>query len=87
MSKSKEPEVNELREEYQRNDLGTGIRGKYLRSYEEGSNLVLLSPDVAQAFPTNEAVNEALRSLIDHDPPRKSTGIKRPPTPRARNRR
>lgn len=34
-------------------------------SYHEGTNLVLLSPDVAKVFPTEEAVNEALRSLID----------------------
>jgi hypothetical protein len=55
---------DELRAEYRREDLGPGVRGKYLAAYRAGTNLVLLSPDVAQAFPTEEAVNEALRSLI-----------------------
>lgn len=56
---------DELRPEYRREDLGPGIRGKYFESYQEGTNLVLLNPDVAKVFPTEEAVNEALRSLID----------------------
>ena len=55
---------DELRPEYEREDLGQGIRGKYLESYRKGTNLVLLSPDVAKVFPTEEAVNEALRSLM-----------------------
>jgi len=42
-----------------------GVRGKYFEEYRKGTNLVLLSPDVARVFPTDEAVNEALRSLID----------------------
>jgi len=54
-----------MRKEYRREDLGTGVRGKYYREYKKGTNLVLLSPDVAKAFPTEEAVNEALRSLIN----------------------
>ncbi|OGQ67616.1 MAG: hypothetical protein A2W73_10785, partial [Deltaproteobacteria bacterium RIFCSPLOWO2_12_55_13] len=41
-----------------------GVRGKYFAAYQKGSNLVLLSPDVAKAFPNSEAVNEALRSLL-----------------------
>jgi len=63
---------DELRSEYRREDLGQGIRGKYFESYRKGSNLVLLSPDVAKVFPTEEAVNEVLRSLIDLA--QKSTG-------------
>jgi hypothetical protein len=55
---------DELRPEYKREDLGVGVRGKYLEEYRKGTNLVLLSPDVAKVFPTEEAVNEALRSLI-----------------------
>jgi hypothetical protein len=67
---------DELRPEYRREDLGRGIRGKYFESYRKGSNLVLLSPDVAKVFPTDEVVNEVLRSLIDLA--QKSTGrIKR----------
>ena len=55
---------DELRPEYKREDLGQGIRGKHYEEYQQGSNLVLLSPDVAAAFPTEEVVNETLRSLI-----------------------
>jgi len=57
-------ETDELRPEYKREDLGVGVRGKYFESYREGTNLVLLSPDVAKVFSTEEAVNDALRSLI-----------------------
>jgi hypothetical protein len=57
---------------YKREDLGTGVRGKYFESYTKGTNLVLLSPDVAKVFTTEEEVNEALRSLINLA--KKSTG-------------
>lgn len=63
---------DELRPEYKREDLGVGVRGKYFEEYRKGTNLVLLSPDVAKVFPTEEAVNEALRSLISLA--KKSTG-------------
>ena len=63
---------DELRPEYKREDLGKGVRGKYLESYRSGTNLVLLSPDVAKVFSSEEAVNEALRSLISIA--KKSTG-------------
>ncbi|MBI3803840.1 MAG: hypothetical protein HY282_08775 [Nitrospirae bacterium] len=55
---------DELRPEYKRSDLGRGVRGKYYKSYQSGTNLVLLSPDVAEVFPDADAVNEALRTLI-----------------------
>ncbi len=55
---------DELRPAYKREDLGVGVRGKYYVEYRKGTNLVLLSPDVAKVFSTEEAVNEALRSLI-----------------------
>lgn len=60
----KPAEKDELRREYKRNELGRGARGKHYAAYQEGSNLVLLSPDVAEVFRTSEAVNEALRALI-----------------------
>jgi len=63
---------DELRPEYKREDLGQGARGKYFEEYRKGTNLVLLSPDVAKVFSTEEAVNEALRSLISLA--QKSTG-------------
>jgi hypothetical protein len=56
---------DELRAEYVREDLGVGIRGKYSERYREGTNLILLDPDVAEAFPTSKSVNEALRSLLE----------------------
>lgn len=57
-------EHNEMRKEYSRSDLGKGTRGKYYEKYKKGSNLVLLSPDVAAAFPDDASVNEALRGLL-----------------------
>ena len=45
-------------------DFSHGIRGKYAARYAEGTNVVVLSPDVAEIFPTAEAVNEALRTLV-----------------------
>ncbi len=56
---------DEMRPEYKREDLGVGVRGKYYRDYQEGTNLVLLNPEVAAVFPTEKAVNDALQSLID----------------------
>ena len=61
----KKAKSDELRSEYRREDLGPGVRGKYLEAFRSGTNLVLLSPDIAKVFPTEEAVNNALRSLIE----------------------
>jgi len=56
---------DELRPEYELSQLLKGaIRGKYADRYREGTNLVLLAPDVAKAFPDEEAVNEALRLVM-----------------------
>jgi hypothetical protein len=49
---------DEMRPEY---DFSGGVRGKYFRRYQEGTNIVVLAPDVAEVFPNAEAVNEALR--------------------------
>ena len=54
-----------MRREYRREDLGSGVRGKYLRRYAAGTNLIRLDEDVAKAFPTSEAVNEALHGLME----------------------
>lgn len=53
-----------LRTEYRREDLGKGVRGKHYAAFQKGSNLVLLTPELAKIFPTNEAVNSALESLV-----------------------
>lgn len=55
---------DDLRPEYRREELGKGVRTKYLARYAKGSNLVLLDERVAKAFPTAEAVNEALLGLL-----------------------
>ena len=55
---------DELRPEYDASVLKNGVRGKYLAQYRSGTNLVLLAPDVAKAFPTEQAVNEGLRRLM-----------------------
>jgi hypothetical protein len=55
---------NEIRPEYTREELGEGARGKYFKEYSKGTNLVLLSPDVAAAFKNENAVNDALRALL-----------------------
>ena len=78
----KKAKSDELRPEYHHEDLGPGVRGKYFESYRKGTNLVLLSPDVAQAFPTEEAVNDALRSLIEVA--RKYAGLTRSSTGRTK---
>ncbi len=44
-------------------DFSSGVRGKYAKRYAQGTNVVLLEPDVAKVFPTAEAVNESLRAL------------------------
>ena len=58
------PDDDELRPEYDPSTLKGGVRGKYLDRYRAGTNLALLAPDVRAAFPTHEAVNQALRSLM-----------------------
>lgn len=60
MSKAKD----EMRAEYRREELGKGVRGRYFDRVAGGTNLVLLDERVAKAFPTSEAVNEALLGLL-----------------------
>ena len=55
---------DDLRSEYDLSQLKGGVRGKYASKYREGTNLILLEPDVAEVFKDNESVNEALRLLI-----------------------
>jgi hypothetical protein len=55
---------DELRPEYDFSQMAGGVKGKYVERYRAGTNLVLLEPDVAQAFPTDASVNEALRLLL-----------------------
>jgi len=55
----------DMRPEYDFSQMKGGVRGKYSERYREGTNLVLLDPDVAAAFPDAKAVNDALRQLLE----------------------
>jgi hypothetical protein len=58
-------EIKELRPEYDiKSLLKGGVRGKYAHQYHKGTNLVLLEPDIAKAFPNEKAVNDALRLVM-----------------------
>jgi hypothetical protein len=50
-----------LRDEYPDNLIRSGVRGKYTKSYREGTNIVLIDPDLHKLFPDSAAVNRALR--------------------------
>lgn len=63
MKKGNRRNPDELRPEYDLASLGRGIRGKYAGRLK-GTTLVALEPEVADAFPTSEAVNEALRAVL-----------------------
>ena len=66
MKKVKKTPKDELRAEYKRTDfVGQMVRGKYAKRLREASNIVVLKPEVAAAFPNEEAVNKALQSLIE----------------------
>ena len=65
MKKTKNSELNDWgKSEYKRSDLGELVRGKYAKRIRESTNVVVLDPQVAKAFPNDEAVNKALRGLI-----------------------
>ncbi|MEX0270087.1 hypothetical protein AB3R30_13155 [Leptolyngbyaceae cyanobacterium UHCC 1019] len=66
MKKEHEAELeDELRPEYDFATMPGGVRGKYADRVKHSTNVVILDPDVAQAFPTDAAVNEALRLLVN----------------------
>ena len=51
----------DMLEEY---DFSKGVRGKYAKRYAEGTNVVVIAPDIAEYFPDHDSVNESLRSLV-----------------------
>lgn len=63
-----------MRDEY---DFSGGVRGKYASRYARGSNVVVLEPDVAEAFPTARAVNAALRKILREKQPRTRRAARR----------
>lgn len=62
-------DADDLRPEYDPELIRRGVRGRYAARYAEGTNVVVLDPDIAAAFPTREAVNAALRALLSARPP------------------
>ena len=74
MKKADHKTKDDIRKEYTRADFGTLTRGKYAARLAKATNIVVLDPEVAKAFPTERAVNDALRSLIELD---KSSGTPR----------
>jgi hypothetical protein len=64
MKKPIEPPNHDMRQEYDFASMNGGVRGKYYDEYRKGTNVVLLKPDVCEAFPTEDAVNEALRGIL-----------------------
>jgi len=63
-TRSRGPAPDEMRREYDFGSMKGGVRGKYHRRFKKGVNVALLEPDLAKAFPTDEAVNEALRTVL-----------------------
>jgi hypothetical protein len=59
---SKTTEKDDMRPEY---DFSVGERGKHYRAYQQGTNIVVLEPDVAEVFKDSDAVNHALRMLME----------------------
>ena len=53
-----------LRDEYPEDLIKSGVRGKYTKSYREGTNVVLIDPDLHKLFPDSDAVNRALRDYV-----------------------
>lgn len=64
MQKPTDPDDYELRDEYDLSEMTIVAKGRFAPHRRAGKNVILLAPDVAQAFPTDEAVNEALRLVM-----------------------
>ena len=62
---NKASDKDDLRAEYDFASMKGGVRGKYVRRLRKGSNVVLIEPEIAKAFPTEAAVNEALRGVLN----------------------
>ncbi len=64
MKKNNRRSANDIRPEYDFASMKGGVRGKYVKRYRAGTNLMLLDPELAEAFPTDAAVNGALRVVL-----------------------
>ncbi len=65
MKKARKAAVSEMRPEYDFASMKGGVRGKYVNRFRAGTNLVLIEPELSEAFPTAAAVNEALRAALE----------------------
>ena len=65
MKKANSRRSDRTRPEYKRSDFGEMVRGKYAKRIAETTNVVILEPEIAQAFPNDKAVNDTLRSLLN----------------------
>ena len=74
MKKTNRIPADDMRPEYDFASMKGGVRGKYLRRGREGTNIVLIQPEVSEAFPTEEAVNEALKGVLNTTRAVRSTG-------------
>lgn len=75
---------DDMRAEYSRADLGPLVRGKYAARYAKATNVVVIDPALTKAFPNNEAVNDALRSLLTVATAAASLLVRSSRTPRKR---
>ena len=87
MKKANRESANDMRPEYDFASMQGGVRGKYVTQYRAGTNLVLLDPELAEAFPTDAAVNQALRAVLKMTKVVRLPETAQHPTGRARRRR
>lgn len=74
MKKTNPARADDMRPEYDFATMKGGVRGKYARRAREGTNIVLIQPEVAEAFPTEQAVNEALKGMLNTTRAVRNTG-------------
>ena len=77
MKKAKPQRSDELRREYRRSDFGPMVRGKYAKRIAATTNVVVLEPEIAKAFPNDKIVNDTLRSLMRLAATTRTTRIKK----------
>ena len=65
MKKTDQLQDDDMRPEYDFASMKGGVRGKYFKRFREGTNIVLLDPEVTEAFPSEASVNEALRGILN----------------------
>ena len=74
MKKTNPISADDMRPEYDFASMKGGVRGKYAKRAREGTNIVLIEPEVTDAFPTEQAVNEALKGVLNTTRAVRSTG-------------